>query len=304
MELISKYDGAVFYVDILGMKALTNNKIDLADEDYSHWLDQYRLEHTNQYLAASILAEFRKILINLDNDFEDVTISQLSDCAFVWSKNITNIVLFASKFMTTAITSGILCRGGLTYGEIIETNQNHKLGRFIVGKAVTDAAKLEGVAKGARVLIDIDFPHNLWQYDKKFAEKVIPLFAPFTNPLDYTDYDEFKWYLCPDLSIAVSNLSILKDEEKLNLTKKRLKIANKVRCSPKFNWNGKSNEGLVQLKATINFIAADSLLNVSHNFGWNDVVPKRADATVIKINKLIDEDEDYKFLQEPQQLTE
>jgi hypothetical protein len=293
MELITKYEGAVFFVDILGMTALTNNLIALEDEDYSHWLGQYGLEHTNQYLAASILADFRKILTELDNEFNNVTVSQLSDCAFVWSKDITNIVLFASKFMTKAISAGLLCRGGMTYGEIIETNQEHKLGRFIVGKAVTDAAKLEGVAKGARVLIDIDFPSNLNRLDSDFASRTIPLFAPFTNPLDYTVYDEFKWYLCPDLSRQVSNLSILSFADKRNLTKQRLKLANKVRISTKYNWNSKSKEGLVQLKATINFIAENYLLDVFHNFAWENVTEKRDEKFVESINKLIDKDEHY-----------
>jgi hypothetical protein len=293
MDIISKFDGAVFFVDILGISALTNNKMTLTEDDYCHWLDQHGKEYTDQYLAASILTEFRQILIELNQTFQNVTVSQLSDCAFVWSRNITDIVLFASKFMTTAINRGLLCRGGLTYGEIIETNQNHDLGRFIVGKAVTDAAKLEGVAKGARVLIDQDFPNNLWKQDKNFAERTIPLFAPFTNPLDYTDYDEFKWYLCPDLSSNVNDLSILSNEEKITLTKSRLKIANQVRCAPKFNWNSKSKEGLIQLKATINFISENSLLEISHNFAWKDTAAKRGNNIVESINRKIDSDKDY-----------
>lgn len=293
MELITKYDGAVFFVDLLGMTALTNNRIDLVNEDYECWLSQYGLEYTNQYLAASLLADFRKILVELNDQFDNVTVSQLSDCAFVWSKNITDIVVFSSQFMTKAISSGLLCRGGLTYGEIIETNQNHELGRFIVGKAVTDAAKLEGIAKGSRVLIDIDFPHNLNQFDSDFASRTIPLFAPFTNPLDYTEYDEFKWYLCPNLTHNVSNLSILTFAEKRTLTKQRLKLANKVRCSPKFAWNSKSKEGLVQVKATINFIAENNLLDVFHTFAWENVVAKRDEKVVENVNRLIDNDQEY-----------
>jgi hypothetical protein len=303
MEFISKYDGAVFFVDILGMTALTNNKMTLIDEDYGPWLDQHAKEYTDQYLAASILVEFRQILIELNDNFQTVTVSQLSDCAFIWSKNITDVVLFACKFMTTAIKRGLLCRGGLTFGEIIETNQNHELGRFIVGKAVTDAAKLEGIAKGARVLIDQDFPRRLWENNKGFAERITPLFAPFTNRLDYTDYDEFKWYLCPDLSPDTDDLTRLSDGEKIILTKSRLKIANQVRCSPKFNWNSKSKEGLVQLRATINFIAENYLLDISHNFGWTDVVAKRGEEVVLSINQKIDSYNDYRVivrLEEPE----
>lgn len=301
MELITKYDGAVFFIDILGMSALTNNKMTLNNEDYSHWLDQHHKEYTDQYLAASILAEFRKILIDLKNNFPNVTVSQLSDCAFIWSKNITDIILFVSKFMKTAINNGILCRGGLTFGEIIETNQNHELGRFIVGKAVTDAAKLEGIAKGARVLINQELPLNLWEQDKDFAERTIPLFAPFTNPLDFTEYDEFKWYLCPDLSKEVNNLSTISVVEKINLTKSRLKIANQVRCSPKFNWNSKSKEGIIQLKATINFISENYLLDILHNFEWKDLAAKRGKETLLGVNKAIDSYTDYRVIKKQEE---
>ncbi len=301
MELISKYDGAVFFVDILGMTALTNSKIALSNDDYSYWLDKHGKEYTDQYLAASILAEFRQILIELNISFQSVTVSQLSDCAFIWSKNISNVVLFASKFMTTAINRGLLCRGGMTYGEIIETNQNHQLGRFIVGKAVTDAAKLEGIAKGARILIDKDFPRSLWTQNKDFAERTIPLFAPFTNPLDYTDYDEFKWYLCPNLSDEVQNLSILSKAERVTLTKSRLKIANQIRFSPKFSWNSKSMEGVIQLKATINFISENNLLDISHNFAWTDVVEKRGEDVVASANRKIDSYKDYRLIEKQEE---
>lgn len=293
MELIRKYDGAVFFVDLLGMSALTNNLIPLEHEDYDCWLSQYKLEFTNQFLAASLLADFRKILIDLNDKFDSVTVSQLSDCAFVWSKNVTDIVVFSSQFMASAISAGLLCRGGLTYGEIIETNQNHELGRFIVGKAVTDAAKLEGIAKGSRVLIDADIPNNLNKLDPDFAVRTRPLFVPFTNPLDYTKYDEFKWYLCPNLSHEVGNLDLLTFEEKRTLTKQRLKLANKVRCSPKFGWNSKSKEGLIQVKATINFIAENKLLDVYHTFAWEDIVSKRDEKAVGAVNRLIDDDQEY-----------
>jgi len=302
MEFISKYNGAIFFVDILGMSALTNSKIDLIDEDYSPWLDQYHKEYTDQFLAASILAEFRDILMKFEKKYPNVTISQLSDCAFIWSENIKEIVLFASNFMTAAIRRGLLCRGGLTYGEIIETNQNHNLGRFIVGKAVTDAAKLEGIPKGARILIDQEFPHHLWKQDEDFAGRVIPLFAPFINPLDYTTYDEFRWYVCPDLDANVKNLSVLSHKEKINLTKERLKVANVIRCSPKFSWNSKSKEGLTQIRASISFIAANEILDVLHNFEWTHEVSKRNEETVISVSKKIDNYPDYKLIKKADEI--
>jgi hypothetical protein len=299
MELIKKYDGAVFYVDILGMSALTNNQLSLTDQDYSHWLDKYKKDYTNQYLASAILTEFRQILMALYDEFKPVTIAQLSDCAFAWSKNIRDVVLFASNFMHRSIYSGLLCRAGMAFGEIIETNQKHKL-RFIVGKAVTDAANLEKIAKGARVLITENFAHSLWEFDREFSKYTLPLFQPFTNPLDYSVYDEFKWYLCPALHRDVNNLNVLKFQEKLHLTKQRLKIANQIRCSPVFNWNTRSPSGLGQLKASISFISENYLLGISHNFGWDDVIPKRGFDVVENINSTIENDGDYRLIEEPQ----
>ena len=114
--------------------------------------------------------------------------------------------------------------------------------------------------------------------------------------MHYTDYDEFKWYLCPDLSSTVNNLSILSNADKIALTKKRLKIANQVRCSPKFNWNSKSKEGLIQLKATINFISENALLDILHNFAWNDTVAKRGNDVVERINNKIDSYKYYRVI--------
>lgn len=297
MELISKYEGAVFFVDILGMTALTNGMMNLTDEDYRCWLEQYGKEYSEQYLAASILAEFREILNELNNEFHNVTVSQLSDCAFVWSRKITDVVLFASNFMTRSIARGLLCRGGLTYGEIIETNQNHELGRFIVGKAVTEAAKLEGVAKGARILIHQEFPQLLWGLNQDFAERTAPLFDPFINSLDYSVYDEFKWYLCPNLTES-TNLTSLSLAEKTELTKNRLKIANQVRSSPRFNWNSKSKEGLIQLKASVNFISENNLFGIIHNFEWKDVSSKRDESIVARVNEKIDNYSDFRQAKE------
>jgi len=290
MNQIVKIEGAVFYVDILGMSPLTNNELTLSEDDFNPWLIGYDNEHTNQILAASILATFRSILIDLGPEFQNVTISQLSDCAFAWSENISDILIFSTRFMTSAIRNGILCRSGIAFGEIIETNQNHKLGRFIVGKAVTKAANLEKVTKGARIAIDPDLPSKLWNQDQTFSQNTLPMFNPIINPLDFSELDEFKWYLCPDLELNSPNLTTLNDVQKINLTKQRLKIANQVMCSPKFRWNSRSSHGLVQLKATINFISENNLFGVHHNFEWKTTDHKRSINDVEVVNQLIDRD--------------
>lgn len=287
MELIKKMTGAVFFVDILGFGALTQNQVKLSDNDFAPWLDKYNQPYDNQVLAAAILAEFREILTDIDQTFS-VTISQLSDCAFVWSENIKDVIIVANNIMTRCINSGILCRGGLSYGEIIETNQNHSLGRFILGKAVTEAVKLEGIAKGCRIMITEEFPFNLHEQDVEFSNIIFPLFETFVNPLDYITYDEFKWYCVPNMIENMAELSTLKIEEKNKLTFERLILASKMRGHPKFSWNSKS-QGLIHLKASITLLSAsnDKPFNIKHNFDWSNIIDSRSLESVNKIKNLL-----------------
>lgn len=291
MELIKKINGAVFFVDILGFGALTQNKINLQKEDFAIWLDEYSLPYDNQTLAASILVKFRKILLKLSMDYKSVTISQLSDCAFVWSENIKDVIIVANNIMSNCISDGILCRGGLAYGEIIETKQSPKLGRFILGNAVTEAVKLEGIAKGCRIMINNEFPHNLFTVNKNFSNNIYPLFQPFVNPLDFETYDEFKWYFVPFLSESFSFKDINK-EEKAVFTNRRIKLANKIRLDPKFSWNARNSQGKIHLKSSVNFLSEtdDNILKVSHNFHWEDIYDNRSVSSLKKAEKLIDEE--------------
>lgn len=292
MKFIQKFEGAVFFVDILGIGALTKGQIDLNDADYEEWLSGYNYERSHQFLAAAILAEFRKILIDL-SELKNVTITQLSDCAFIWSRDLSAVLNFCSKFMHKAIESGILCRGGLSFGEIIITDQEHTgLGKFIVGKAVTEAVGLEGIAKGARVMINPDVVHALFKENSKLSDNISVMFAPITNPLDFEIYDEFRWYLCRDIDHIDTNLITLDFSKKVELTKQRLLIANLVRSSPKFLWNSKSTLGLAQLKATVKFIAANDLLNIRHDFDWQEIA-RREWSVVKRVEDLIIDAQDY-----------
>ncbi len=298
MELLTNYNGAVFYVDILGISALTNNKITLDNKDFQPWLDD-PTKFSNQFLGAAILSKFRDLLSTLGNEKKTLKITQLSDCAFIWSQNIADVVLFCSKFMHQAVDSGILCRGGLAYGEIIETDQSHKLGRFILGDAVTQAAKLEQLSKGCRVLMNQEIPHELFHQDDDWSHKIIPLFQPFDNNIDFTTYDEFKWYLSPPLSYNDQiDLNTLPFSKRVEHTKNRLILANKLRCSPKFNWNAKSNEGRAQLIPSIRLLSENYIGGVLHNFGWHDVVNNRSTESERRITKKVNEYPDYRPYQE------
>ena len=289
MQFLKRTNGAVFYVDILGFGALTRNKIDLSDKDFSDWLDKYHQPYDNQVLAAAILSEFRTILNKLAIKYKTVTISQLSDCAFVWSANIKDVLLVANNIMSECISNGIFCRGGLSHGEILETYQNFKIGKFIVGNAVTEAVKLESIAKGCRIMMSEDFPLTLFHYDMNFSKRIYPLFQPFVNPLDYLTYDEFKWYVAPFMKDSIEELPIANRKLLVKLTRQRLKLANKLRLHPKYYWNS-YGDGLIHLKASVNFIAEsnDKALGVTHNFAWEGVIVNRDIASVKKMEKKID----------------
>lgn len=198
--------------------------------------------------------------------------------------------------MQKSIMNGLLCRGGLTFGEIIETNENHILGRFIVGQAVTDAAHLEEIAKGSRVLINQNLPHSIWIENSENGDRISPLFSPFTNPLDYQVYDEFKWYLVPFNVLPEKDIRILTKNERIEYTKQRLLLANMVRLSPWFNWNTKNDPGKIQLIATTRFIAENNLLDVFHDFEWTDIGTQRSNEIVQNIENIIQNSNDFKIV--------
>lgn len=97
MELLQKYNGTVFFVDILGISALTNNKISLNNKHFKPWLENDETKFSNQFLGAAILVEFRKLLLKLGKQNPGVKITQLSDCAFIWSQSIEDVIIFCIR---------------------------------------------------------------------------------------------------------------------------------------------------------------------------------------------------------------
>lgn len=86
--------GFVFYVDILGFTALTQDKIQLTEDDFNIWQVYKHFQTSgNQEFAANILIIFREILTNCQNKYPKVNFTQLSDCAFVWSENMKDVIL-------------------------------------------------------------------------------------------------------------------------------------------------------------------------------------------------------------------
>lgn len=259
--------GFVFYVDILGFSALTQGKIQLTEDDFNIWqVSKHFQTSGNQEFAANILIIFRKILANCQSKYPTVNFTQLSDCAFVWSENMKDVILSCHTIMWDCLQNGILCRGGIAYGDIIEDN-NTNLGQMLLGNAVSKAVKLEQAgAKGCRVLMDQEVPAFLHDYDSSFLSKIYQLFQPFENPLDYQIYDEFKWYYSQSLKDLNTTKGIIQ------ATVERLCLAAKLQYHPRFNWNVRSQEGNIHVKSSMRFTSANeqNVFNIEHTFDWKE----------------------------------
>ncbi|AJA69638.1 hypothetical protein MYRA21_2526 [Myroides sp. A21] len=317
MEFSKTYNGAVFFVDLLGIGALTQNKIVLDESDFIGWERNFPFEKkNNQFLAAVLLTQFRQILVDIKTRFEkldkDINVTQLSDCAFVWGESLETVMIFANNFMCEAIRKGVFCRGGLSYGEIIETTQEHEnLGRFIVGNAVTNAVRAEGIAKGCRINCDISFADEFIKMSPFFYNKYYPrLVNPSYNYNDFSVYDEFRWYYFTDMDFKDDKnyYEFLKLDDRIKLTKERLKLARRLLRDNRFNWNAKNKEGRTHLYGSINFLSENEsdlqteyrLLNIKHTLKNNfielvDTVSfdRKDESTLNEMLKKIDESNEY-----------
>ncbi|GLO09865.1 hypothetical protein PPUJ20005_38340 [Pseudomonas putida] len=233
------------FVDMLGFSALTRGRLTLTEREYQPWKVPVDGNYPNQLLAAQILLAFRKVLTRTQRHYYAVKLAQLSDCAFLWSKDAASLVQAGRYLMHEAVKAGLLCRGGLAYGDIHEPNKiNHSIGAFIVGDAVTRAASYETQGKGMRIFTDADTAHALLQKQRYES------FHGLKNPLTGDIVDEWQWY-SPQLNFAPS------------AQKPRLEgaISDLVSChtmlrfSPRFAWNATSSEGCRQLACSIESVS-------------------------------------------------
>jgi hypothetical protein len=243
---LKQYKGAVFFVDLLGIGALTQKKIKLTEIDYVAFglkIDQ----QSEQFFCAQLLIKFRSVLAKIKKENTKVNIAQLSDCAFVWSEDVASVVDAARKIMYLAIRSGILLRGGLAYGDIVEPNKiNHRIGHFILGEASTKAVKLESAGKGCRIFSDSELPSELTNSFSQY------LFSPLKSPLDGAIVDEFKWYLPEDYA----NLKSKSNKQKREIMHDLLELISLLKYSENFNWNASTHEGALQLSLGIESISS------------------------------------------------
>lgn len=269
-------EAAVFFIDILGMSALTEDSIDLSGiEDkidtsiYKIDIDGGRkLTSPNQVIAAWILERLREELRGVHIKY-DIRISQLSDCAFIWSESTSDLLMSASELMWKLTFSGVLCRGGLSYGEVIvPNNDNESFGSFVLGDAVTRAAKHEARGKGCRVFTDADAIHC---FHKNFPGKVNcpvvsekianSIFCPLTSPVDFSVIDEFKWYLYYDLISTTEIKEIDKSRHAMYMAA----LVSTLMHSPYYAWNSLNKQGRLHLAGSVDTISRAISTHTGHN---------------------------------------
>ena len=194
----------------------------------------------------------------------------------------------------------ILCRGGLSYGEVVTVEDaDNELGAFIVGDAVSRAAKNESRLKGPRITMDEEFPQAIWDC-KDRAEHInwisSDLFHCIESEINMEIVDEYRWYLCEADYIKNQQHSPSYEQLK-DMTKRRLKIANVLKYHSKMGWNTRGKEGMTHLEAGIQAISKNLLLRVKHNFECSIVLDdKRSIKNVESMNAIVETDECFKSL--------
>lgn len=241
-----EYSGAVLFIDILGFGALTSGHGTISVQDFlAHGFSDRAI--SNQMFSAFILSKFRKQLIEVRDKSDKVSVSQLSDCAFIWSSDADAVLEFARDIMWKLSSVGVFCRAGLSYGEILEPEKTAlSIGDYICGSAVTKAVRNEGMGKGARVFVDEKFPSQCSPYQSD-------AFKPRISKVDYRIVDEFCWFLYPNPMEA----SYPSHQENAKKERARfiIELVGKYLYDPRYSWNTISRQGTTQIAATIDIIA-------------------------------------------------
>lgn len=153
---MNQYQGAVFFVDMLGIGALTQNQVTLGEDDFKAWGMSPSISPSANLFCGQLLTTFRSCLAAVRTSHKHIKIAQLSDCAYIWSENVLAALDAARAFMWESVNAGLLSRGGISYGEIVEPDKiNRAIGHFILGGAVTRAVGLEKREKDAEFLLMI-----------------------------------------------------------------------------------------------------------------------------------------------------
>lgn len=253
---MKQYQGAVFFVDMLGVGALTQNQVTLCENDCHAWGMSASSTPSANLFCGQLLTEFRSCLAAIQASHKQVKIAQLSDCAYIWSEDVLAVLDAARAFMWNSVSAGLLSRGGVSYGEIVEPNKiNRAIGQFILGSAVTRAVGLEKAGKGSRIFIDnVIHEYSLSLHNSPFKHGAV---KALKNPLDGSVVKEFCWYKTGGGSGDWQN-------EQQIAAEKIITLVTQLQYSPRFSWNDSSPQGRIQLACSI-----DSISEVTSDFIGN-----------------------------------
>lgn len=253
---MKSYQGAALFIDMLGFGDLTRGCLKLTAYEYEPWDVDVESNSPHQLLAAKLLLAFRKALTSTNNAHKDAEIAQLSDCCFIWSSDLGCVLDAGRHFMRQATLGGLLCRGGLAYGQIHEPEKvKRSLGAFIVGDAVTRAATLERSGKGARVFTDRETGCEVLKRHPNECVKAL------INPLTGEIVDEWRWYAL-QASLPKENIS----KTIRNHLETLVSYHTTLRYSPKLAWSATSPEGCRQISCSIAAIS-QQMEEISGNGG-------------------------------------
>ncbi|PVZ59228.1 hypothetical protein C9422_09755 [Pseudomonas sp. B1(2018)] len=244
---MKQYQGAVFFVDMLGVGALTQNQVTLGENDFTAWGMSPSSPPSANLFCGQLLTEFRSCLAAVSASHKQVKIAQLSDCAYIWSENVLAVMDAARAFMWSSVSVGLLSRGGISYGEIVEPNKiNRAIGQFILGSAVTQAVGLEKAGKGCRIFVDnIIHERSISLHNSPFKNGAV---KALKNPLDGSVVKEFCWYKSGGRSGNWQN-------EQHIAAEKIITLVTQLQYSPRFSWNDTSPQGRIQLACSIDSIS-------------------------------------------------
>lgn len=288
---MTKKQSAVLYIDILGFSALTRGLVgNITDSDYQAY-NLTEVEDKNYVaLAAKILSEFRSVLGDTRKKYPSIQICQMSDCAFVWTDDVKVFLPAVHYIMWNMIQNkGILCRGGISYGEIIEVDTIYAFGKTIVGDAATNAAKNESRLKGPRISMDADFPDAIWSAfrdDLFILCTANDLFHAITSEVDLSEENEYRWFLFDDDYLIKTLGKSISFGDCVELTKQRLKLSNMIKFHPRMGWNTRSADGINHLRAGLLSLSKNELLRVLHSME-SSVIPDN-DRTLARYEKAND----------------
>jgi hypothetical protein len=270
---MNSYPGFVAYLDLLGIGALTRGKVLLTEEDFSAFQIR-RMEPRQHLFAANLLACFRRTLMDAQAEFDRVSFAQLSDAAFLWSASPIDLLPACRRVMYDLAHAGVLCRGGIGFGEIVEPDKvNADLGAFVLGPAVTRAVGAERSGKGFRVFVDSLVRPALMDAADHATRTAASLLASsivtLTNPLDATRIDEYQWYLFAGDSRAGRRDGPPRHEQLRIL----MALMALLLHSPKFRWNVASEDGRRQVNASLETILR-CMRREFPDASWSEAAPQ------------------------------